>query len=125
MIYKDGYHMDDNLKVTECPVCANEEFSNDAEYCRICGTRLYNYCQGYYDDWYQKQIQHKNPGNARFCETCGKPTYFGIKKFLSDWKEAKTKLEEGFYPDSMDEEESFQETSVEIAATKEDDELPF
>ena len=68
--------------------------------------------------------EHENLGNARFCEKCGKPTYFSIEKFLLDWKEAKVKLEEGFFPDFMDEQKSFQETPAEIAATEEDD-LPF
>lgn len=38
-----------------------------------------------------------------------------------DWKEVKAKLEEDFYPNFMDEEESFQEAPAEIAATEEDD----
>jgi len=41
------------------------------------------------------------------------------------WKEAKAKLEEGFYPNFTDREEPFQEIPAEIAATEEDDELPF
>ena len=57
MIYKDGYPMDSNLRVTACPLCGNEEFSDDAEFCRICGTVLYNNCEGQriYDDFGKEQ----------------------------------------------------------------------
>lgn len=125
MRYTDGFELDENYRVKICPRCENEEFSPDAIYCRICGAMLFNRCKGKWDDYNQEWCwEHENPGNARFCEKCGKPTYFSIEKFLLDWKEAKAKLEEGFYPDSMDEEESFQVAPAEIAATEEDD-LPF
>lgn len=92
MIYKDGYQMDENLRVIKCPVCGNKEFSDDAEYCRICGTRLYNYCEGYYDGFAQENICHKNPGNARYCETCGSPTYFFKEGLLEPWDKATEKI---------------------------------
>lgn len=84
MIYNDGFQMDDNLRVTRCPKCGNEQFDDDAEYCRICGTPLFNICEGQ-EEWdnYGNVIDrtyHRNYGNSRFCERCGKPTgYFKLK----------------------------------------------
>ncbi|MCR4437317.1 MAG: hypothetical protein QHH10_14380 [Peptococcaceae bacterium] len=92
MIYKDGYPMDENLRVTRCPLCENEEFSKKAEYCRICGTGLYNRCEGEWDRFANDEVYHYNPGNARYCETCGKPTYFLTKGLLEPWDKAKEKM---------------------------------
>jgi Zn-dependent peptidase ImmA (M78 family) len=87
MQYNDGVAYDeDTLRVNICPVCNNEQFSSNAEFCRICGTNLYNKCEGDMDydmnnePYYRNQ--HNNPSNARFCEICGKPTYFFSKKIL-------------------------------------------
>ena len=76
MHYK-GVELDDNLRVVECPVCKNTEFSSDVEYCRICGTLLFNRCVGI--------VPHDNPGNARYCETCGEKTYFLKAAILEPW----------------------------------------
>lgn len=84
MLY-DGIDLGNNLCVLECPKCKNEEFSKDCEFCRICGSRVYNKCEGEWDDRDQYLIQHNNPGNARFCESCGKPTYFLKENFLKTW----------------------------------------
>ena len=32
MIYNDGFSMDENLRVTQCPKCGNEQFSEDASW---------------------------------------------------------------------------------------------
>ena len=45
MIYDDGVEHED-MRVIECPRCENEEFSQDAGYCKICGLGAYNYCEG-------------------------------------------------------------------------------
>ena len=29
MIYNDGFQMDDNLRVTKCPKCGNEQFDDE------------------------------------------------------------------------------------------------
>ena len=90
MIYNDGVKTDENFRVLECPKCKNEEFSNDAEYCRVCGTKAYNYCSGEPEyDYHGNVINtlfHKNPSNARFCETCGNKTEFFEKKLLISWE---------------------------------------
>lgn len=97
MKYLDGVPYDeDTLRVKICPVCSNEEFSDNATHCRICGTNLYNQCEGteVYTGYGETNYvdQHSNPSNARFCEICGKPTYFknaGILVEYKDYKEPK------------------------------------
>ena len=91
MHYNDGVEYDEQtLRVKRCPVCNNDEFRDEAEFCRICGTNLYNKCEGeaeqdgYNGIYYTNQ--HPNPSNARFCEICGKPTYFFSEKILMDYK---------------------------------------
>ena len=53
MIYDDGIAMDENGRAKACPVCGNEQFSEDADFCRICGFAVYNLCEGVqtYDDF--------------------------------------------------------------------------
>ena len=91
MIYSDGYPMDSNLRLTRCPRCNNEEFSENATHCRICGFALFNNCEGDpEEDNFGNFIgltYHKNPGNARFCEFCGRPTYFFSEKVLRPFSE--------------------------------------
>lgn len=86
MIYEDGVPMDNDLKMARCPKCGNEQFSEAAEFCRICGTYRYNLCEGddIYDSYgnFDHHEQHRNAGNARFCEVCGKPTLFFKEGFL-------------------------------------------
>ena len=93
MIYDDGVELNEDMRVIECPRCENEEFSQDAVYCKICGLRAYNYCEGEpeYDlSGYQTDtIYHKNPSNARYCETCGQPTIFFKEGLLRPWEEVK------------------------------------
>lgn len=82
--YNDGVDYDpQTMRVKICPRCGNTQFSENAYYCRICGTDLYNYCDGSAGEG-----QHVNPSNARFCETCGAPTYFG-KNILPSYKNYK------------------------------------
>lgn len=92
LYYNDGVDYDkQTYKVEICPKCNNEEFSEDAACCRICGLNLINYCEGYLDEdeWGNQAIleQHPNPSNARFCETCGKPTEYNTKNVLVDYND--------------------------------------
>ena len=100
MIYDDGFKMDENLRVTHCPACGNEQFSKDAEHCRICGTSLFNYCKGDdifdYNGNFDYHDAHKNYGNARFCEKCGRPTYFFQQKFLLPYDEVREEYVERY-----------------------------
>ncbi|MBO5571073.1 MAG: hypothetical protein J6A79_19425 [Clostridia bacterium] len=100
MFYNDGFEMDENFRVKECPKCGNEEFSDEAGFCRICGTALFNACAGEdiydYNGDFNHHEDHKNPGNARFCEICGKPTFFFSEKFLKPFTEIKHPSTERF-----------------------------
>lgn len=98
MIYNDGYETDNNLRFVRCPRCGNEEYSQDARYCRICGFSVYNECEGDYDqDEYGNQgiyQIHRNAGNARYCEFCGQPTMLLKEKLLKSYIEAMTDTDE-------------------------------
>jgi Zn-dependent peptidase ImmA (M78 family) len=87
--YSDGVETDENLRVTICPICENEEISEKAEFCRICGITLYNMCDGHrYEDENGDFLEvgyHKNSSNSRFCETCGEPTTYYKKSVLCDY----------------------------------------
>lgn len=90
MKYENKYPMDENIRVLLCPRCDNEEFSENAVFCRICGEKLFNHCDGgEWNDWLKEYEPHKNYGNARFRETCGKPTYFSKNGYLVDFEEVK------------------------------------
>lgn len=83
-----GITTDDKLRFIKCPVCGNDEFSSEAEFCRICGSAIYNYCQDLYDEGGYRistGCGKPNPGNSRYCEYCGNPTL--LYKFLTNWQE--------------------------------------
>lgn len=93
--YNDGVPYDEEtMRIEQCPRCHNRQFSQHAQYCRICGMDLYNRCDGMeqdgYGNWYPNpQAMHYNPSNARFCETCGRPTFFFTEKILCGYKDFK------------------------------------
>ena len=72
--------MNDDMRVAKCPKCENEEFSEEANHCRICGLKAYNLCEGEPEYDFNGEVidrhYHRNPSNARHCETCGAPTVF-------------------------------------------------
>ncbi len=90
MFYNDGPEMDENLRITKCPRCANEIFDDDAEFCQVCGLSLFNYCIGQpiYDDYGNLEGHgevHKNKGNARFCKYCGTETVYTQEGILREF----------------------------------------
>lgn len=94
MIYRDGYETDKNLRFVSCPRCGNEEYSESAMYCRICGFHAYNECEGYYDNDLGEHVNHRNVGNARYCEFCGQPTMLFKEKLLKPYAEVQSKQTE-------------------------------
>lgn len=127
MIYNDGFPMDENLRVTQCPKCGNEQFSEDAEFCRICGVSLYNYCEGEdifdYNGNFDHTETHMNRGNARFCEKCGKPTIFFKQKFLFPYDEVKEEYVERFLKSNPTAISG--NTVMVLAGSDQEDDLPF
>lgn len=91
MIYDDGFKVDKKLRFMMCPKCGNEEYLEDAKFCKICGFPAYNECEGTteYDDFGHEVTftVHKNVGNARYCEFCGKPTMLLKAKYLRPYTE--------------------------------------
>ena len=92
MLYDDGVEFDEStMKVKICPKCGNEEFSDNALFCKICGTNLYNDCEGIHTqnfNGFDDIVEiHHNPSNARYCETCGAKTRFFIDGILCDHSE--------------------------------------
>jgi hypothetical protein len=113
MIYDDGVELAEDMSVVECPRCENEEFGQDAEFCRICGLTTQNKCDGYWDEYHDCQVQHNNPSNARYCESCGQPTSFFKEGILKSWEEVKNKVEDD-------------DPFAEAVATEDDyDDIPF
>jgi Zn-dependent peptidase ImmA (M78 family)/RNA polymerase subunit RPABC4/transcription elongation factor Spt4 len=121
--YNDGVPFDEEtMRIEQCPRCHNRVFSNNAQFCRICGLNLYNMCDGGVEDergeiWYSEERQHPNPSNARFCERCGRPTYFSINGIMCDFKNFNPKN-----GDAGDDDNSWLESSTvyqEIAAAPE------
>ena len=98
MIYRDGYKVNERLRFVTCPRCGNEEYSDDAKHCKICGFSAYNECEGSTEyDNFGNVVDfnvHKNVGNARYCEYCGKPTYLFNEKLLKPYTEVEVVQEE-------------------------------
>ena len=98
MIYTENIQVDHLGRLVECPVCKNTEFSDDSQYCRICGMSRYNICvpeDGTYG--------HVNPVNARYCERCGAKTTFFLQKLLRPWKEVPKEASREAAPSANDE----------------------
>ena len=60
MIYTENIQVDDQGRFVECPVCKNTEFSDDAQYCKICGMNRSNLCIPD-DSSYQHYIKSSKP----------------------------------------------------------------
>ncbi len=81
MKYESNIPFDLNTyKVLECPRCNNEIFSDDANFCQICGLEIVNIClpeqvEDSSGEYYTPE-PHKNIPGARFCEECGAPTVY-------------------------------------------------
>jgi Zn-dependent peptidase ImmA (M78 family) len=68
--------MDDNMRYNKCPSCGNEDFSNEARYCKKCGNYLFNDCT---NDYFEQEgtCGAHNVADALFCEYCGTITNLG------------------------------------------------
>ncbi|WP_422482307.1 ImmA/IrrE family metallo-endopeptidase [Pleomorphochaeta sp. DL1XJH-081] len=76
-----------HTQFSPCPVCGNEIFSEDAGYCRICGTPLSNPCT--------HDPTHLNHPEAKHCYACGKPTAFKDSEYHIQIKQSLEKYAEG------------------------------
>lgn len=109
--YEVDFKLDEDMRVLSCPKCNNTKFSANAEYCRICGTYIYNICT--------EEENHKCPANARFCEICGAHTKYFKKGFFNSY-DNKT------YEETIEQANSNNSLySKTIVQPLEDDGLPF
>lgn len=95
MKYNCSYNLDSNSRITECPICHNEEIT-DGEYCKICGTYLINKCTNYIEDEWGNQIEGCGKlaeANARYCIYCGGETTFYRNNLLCNFNEYDIKQE--------------------------------
>ena len=74
---------DETGRVSLCPVCRNEEFSESARYCRICGLPLRNACAG------DSRCGRTAAPGAAYCAFCGSETIYARRGLLPDWKEVR------------------------------------
>ena len=106
MIYNDGFPVNDDMRFEKCPRCGNEEYSEYAQYCRVCGLPAFNECEGgeVYDNFGESmgfQI-HRNAGNARFCEHCGKKTMLFKERILKPYEQVQMQDRMHELPDDED-----------------------
>ena len=73
---------DETGRVTRCPLCRNTEFSENARFCRICGTPAFNTCAD------ESCARACHPG-ARFCPSCGSETAYARRGLLPEWKDVR------------------------------------
>lgn len=96
-----GVELDNEMKAKQCPRCENEEIIDD--YCKICGTYLFNICTGLdpsenygidyqFTRWdnFEGGCENLLDGNARFCTSCGSTSSFFEEGLLMRWDESKT-----------------------------------
>lgn len=110
MIYDKEVELDEEGRVSVCPVCENEQINKNGNYCHICGTYIINKCTHYDDDEYTFCNEIAS-SNARYCIKCGSETTFFKQGLLADYKqEQEAKKAADIFmtlPDGIDEELPF------------------
>ena len=95
--YYPYIEVDNNKRVLYCPVCKNQDFDEDATYCKICGTPLYNTCLS---------ENTKVSGACRYCPNCGETTKFQELNLFDNLKEVQIPdlltFENGKYEDYIE-----------------------
>jgi ribosomal protein L37E len=80
--------VDQKKRFLVCPRCGNKNFSDDANYCKMCGLYLYNSCtRTEVESDSPSECGMINPGDARYCEYCGSPTRLLELGLLMTWEE--------------------------------------
>lgn len=57
-------------RITVCPVCGNQEFNQNAKYCKICGSPIYSICTNRRCNFSKKPLFL----NSKYCKNCGSET---------------------------------------------------
>ena len=76
--YYPYIEIDNSKRVLYCPICKNHDFDDNASYCKVCGTPLYNTCLS-------ENI--KVSGECRYCYQCGESTKFQELNIFNSLKE--------------------------------------
>ncbi len=92
MIYS-RIEMDESNRPLLCPVCSNEQYIEDGEYCQICGTPIYNDCCDRFHINYPCVKGAHLSGDARFCPYCGEKTTFNTKGILKPYIEEQNEVQ--------------------------------
>ena len=79
-----GIQTHENLRASECPVCHNTDFTENGNYCIICGQSLINMCTSG-EFFLTERCDQLLPGNARYCPHCGSETSFLKRGLLKTW----------------------------------------
>jgi hypothetical protein len=98
---------DENGRFTECPNCGSKGFSEDARFCFMCGTYLFNDCTNTSASFGDSWCGRRNRGDARYCEYCGSETVLTHLGLIMAWEEVVESYGEvavGLEPDLFDEE---------------------
>lgn len=119
MKYNNIYELNQRGRATVCPQCQNEDISDDADYCEICGASLINRCTN-------PECKAIGSGKARFCKKCGSETEFGKNGYLKPWNYETDEIEidelsEGEIEINIDELEGHTENMVEIEIAQDDE----
>lgn len=93
-----------NSKALVCPICENENYQSEGDYCHICGKHIRNFCTN---------CEKLLSGDARYCPDCGAISTFCKNGILLKWNNNNT--------DCLEE---LSENSVENIVLNDND-LPF
>ena len=66
-----------SCRIAKCPRCLYDKHREDAVFCIMCGTSLYN----------RSPNDHPNPPDARYCSHCGEETEFFQQSILKPYHE--------------------------------------
>lgn len=121
--------IDENGRFSLCPRCGNDDISEEATYCKMCGFYLFNKCindSAYNDSMvnfdYGQYCGAINDGDARYCEHCGSPTILTRAGLVTTWEEWRQYKEEVV---ATEEEDPFSDDDESDGIEISDDDLPF
>lgn len=87
MKYRNFVELNKNGRAIICPKCDNEDIGESDQYCKICGSYLYQECQ-------ERKCEVKLDSNARHCTQCGGITTFYYNEFLEKWDTEKEEIDD-------------------------------
>jgi len=130
--------IDENGRFSLCPRCGNNDISDEATYCKMCGFYLFNKCinDSAYNDSivnfdYRQYCGAINDGDARYCEHCGSPTILtraGLVTTWEEWRQYKEEVaatKEDPFSNASNAKDPFSDDDESDGIELSDDDLPF